>query len=292
MKRAIHHRAIDRIWCEVGRKRENAAPLPAAASSSSGSVSGTMLWPLACKALADGTWSSRDFRRRRAVRQVVETLAPMDGRHFARWIKSVRPSLLAHSTARAANAWGDPIQAPGWILGTAESWSPTSLRYLAHALWLEESGFTKPKGAAVEVGVGFGGLAAMMAAVSEVGTHLVDLPDVERAAKLQMKELGLEDFVASKVSPGEGFCFVSNYAFTELNRDLQDEYVERYARHAESGVIASNARIFSEGIGGRSNEKLVRRLHDAGLDARIVADSPMLGPSDRMCGNVLIWWKR
>lgn len=294
MKRPWRDRLLDRLWSEIGQRKELDTAPPATHSDDSGgtSVSGTMDWPLACAALVEGTWTRTDFRRRRAVRQVVETLAPSDARRFARWIRETRPNLLRDPRIRRANDWGDPLMAPSWVLGTTDAWSPTSLRYLAHALWLEESGRLPRSGTVVEIGVGFGGLAAMNAVVSDASTVLVDLPPVERAAALQMRELGLADHVLPRRLPDDEFCLVSNYAFTELTKELQDQYIDEFARHAASGVIVSNASVFSQHIGGRSDDELIACLRDAGIDASLATDAPILGPSDAMFRNTVISWRR
>lgn len=285
-------RILDRTWFEIGRRVECPGPPPTedARDSATSSVSGTMEWPRACTALADGSWTSSGFRRRRAVRQVVETLAPSDARQFAKWIRTFNPGILDDEQIRRANDWGGPLQAPSWVLGTRSAWSPTSLRYLMHALWLNKSDFVRSSGTMVEVGVGFGGLAAMAALVSRASTMMVDLPEVERAARLQMKELGLSPYVLPQSAPDADSCFVSNYAFTELSRDTQDHYIEQFARHTRCGVIVSNASMFAEGIGGRNNESLVLRLRESGIPARLLSAAPILGPSDVLCANQIIFW--
>ncbi|MGD7653431.1 MAG: hypothetical protein ACQCXQ_09480 [Verrucomicrobiales bacterium] len=292
MKRPLAHRIIDRIWSEAGDRLQDPVRPPEASGDPSevSSVSSTMEWPRACAALAAGTWTSHGFRRRKSVRQVVETLAPSDGRHFAKWIASHHPEFLNDPRVRAANDWGDPIQAPSRVLGTTRAWSPTSLRYLAHAHRLLDSRFNHARGTAVEIGVGFGGLSAMLAICHGVSTAMVDLQEVERAAALQMAELELAAHAKPNKLPEADFCLISNYAFTELPSELQDAYIDRYLRHAQSGVILSNARVFSGRIGGRSDEQLVGILQAAGVPAEIGRNPAILGPADRSCGVSLIHW--
>lgn len=291
MNRPIRERILDRVWVELASRMDDSTVPPESGETlDAGSVSSTMAWPLACAALADGIWQSSMFRRRRAVREVVETLAPSDGRYFARWIMSVRPELFEIPLVDRANNWGDPLQAPSWILGTKKPWSPTSLRYLAHALWMEMRGFTSRNATVVEVGVGYGGLGAMMAAVSGVNWVPMDLPPVLRAAEVHMKELGLDQNIRRLGQSDGMFSFVSNYAFTELSAPLQNEYIETTVRHALKGLILSNASQFASRIGGKDNQQLVTDLRKAGVDASCVWDSPLLGPSDKMFGNCVIQW--
>lgn len=152
MRRTIRARVIDRLWTSMCVRRqgggvEAAGSLPA---SCDGSVSGTMGWPAACQALASGEIAAGGFRRMKAVREVVETLAPSDGRHFAEWIRRHDGCWLDDERVVGADDWGDPIKAWHWILGTRRAFSPTTLRYFAHAIWLRDCGYVRPGGVVVE----------------------------------------------------------------------------------------------------------------------------------------------
>jgi hypothetical protein len=264
MKRPLIDRIHDRLWTITGNWLDIKRPLPSVEciAAVDGSISGTMDWPRACAALASGALTSKNFRRIHAVRQVVETLGPVDGRHFARWIRDSAPGYLTDKRVAAIDAWGNPIRWPAACLGTPRAFSPTTLRFLAHALWLKKEGFVKEGGTVVEIGVGFGGLAAMNAIVSNATTIMIDLPPVAKAAMLQMRELGLGNFASndqSKATAGD-VCFISNYAFTELSREMQDAYVDEFIRHADRGVILSNASVFAQHMRSRDNNQIIELL--------------------------------
>lgn len=166
---------------------------------------------------ASGHWQSRGFRKTRAVREVAETLGLSDARYFAISIKRNHPECLLNGGMQLSNDWGDPIQAPALILELPCGFSPTSLRYLAHALWLGQQELVKPGGLVVEIGIGFGGLAAANALVSQAKTVCFDLPEVMRAASLMMRENRLDAYLANLKDKNVDFCLISNYAFTELS---------------------------------------------------------------------------
>jgi hypothetical protein len=249
-----------------------------------------MGWLDACELLASGRISSRNFRRLLPVREVVETLAPCDGRHFAAWIRRNDRRWLEDRGIQQVDDWGDPIKAWSRILGTDRAFSPTTLRYLGHALWLKRRGYVRQGDVVVEIGVGFGGLAAANAIVSESKSVLIDLPPVCAAAALMMKENGLSSWLRDAGDFPSDYCLVSNYAFTELCRDIQQEYLEQYIRMAPRGVIVSNAAIFASGIGGRSDKELVDWLRNEGLPAVEDDGLDILSPADRACGVKLIHW--
>jgi hypothetical protein len=159
-------------------------------------------------------------------------------------------------------------------------------------LWLKKEGFVKEGGTVVEIGVGFGGLAAMNAIVSNATTIMIDLPPVAVAAMLQMRELGLGNFASndqSKATAGD-VCFISNYAFTELSREMQDAYVDEFIRHADRGVILSNASVFADHMRSRDNNQIIELLSKHGAHAKVEKNSEILCPSDRFHGNSLMHW--
>ena len=291
-RRPMTDRLQDRLWSIYSRRRGMETSAIVAAEAAQGSISGPMAWPRACAAFANGQIDSKHFRRLRAVLEVVETLAPCDGRHHAREIrKAGHASWFDHPEIRRAAAWGDPLVWPGFMLETPQAFAPTSLRYLSHALWLNTQGFIGSKSKVIEIGVGYGGLAAMNAIVSGVNTELVDLPDVSRAAIKMLDEIGMGSATRATVQPDvPADCVISNYAFTELSGELQDAMIERHIARSRHGMIASNASLFARQIGGRTDKEVIAELRSHGLSATAHSSHPLLSASDQACGCVMIIW--
>ncbi|MFN6015978.1 MAG: hypothetical protein ACK49N_00265, partial [Verrucomicrobiota bacterium] len=117
---------------------------------------------------------------------------------------------------------------------------------------------------------------------------------VAEAAMLQMKELGLGNFASidhSKAKSGD-VCFISNYAFTELSREMQDAYSDQFIRHADRGVILSNAAVFAGHMQSRDNAQIVKLLAKHGIVAIGEKISNILCPSDQYHGNSILRWKK
>ena len=209
-------------------------------------------------------------------------------------IRDFAPEYLTDQRVAAIDAWGDPIRWPGILLGTPHAFSPTTLRYLAHALWLKHEGYVKEGGKIIEIGVGYGGLAAMNALVSKATTLMVDLPPVTDAAMRQMQEIGLSDFATidiDRASTGD-ICFISNYAFTELSREMQDVYVDKLIRHTDRGVILSNAAVFADCIKGRNDDEICDLLRTLNIHCEKTHRNPILGHADIFCEVCLIRWDK
>lgn len=283
-------RIHNRLWTELSKPLTQHAPSSLhSVETSAKSISGSHPWIDVCAGYADGKITSKRLRRFDAVREIVETLGATDGRHFAKIIEMWDPLALRHEAFKAIDSWGDPIRWPGLLLGTPSPCSPTSLRYLAHALWMKRNGYIADNGEIIEIGVGFGGLAAINSWISGATTFLVDLPDVVRAATKMLKETSFTH-AAVKDPPLDGYCVISNYAFTELSASLQEMYFAKYIRSSARGVILSNAAVFAKEIGGRQDADLVSWFRREGLDARLMEDDPILCPSDHFHGNTAIVW--
>lgn len=291
--RKIWHRIHDRAWSEIGKVLSIPIGDFSANRSEEGShsISGETPWISICAAYADGAISSKDFRRNNAVRQIVETVGPVDGRFYASRVREWGPNWLTDDAISRIDAWGNPIRWPAMLLGTPHAFSPTTLRYLATALWLRKRGFIEDGSNVAEIGVGFGGLAAINAAISRVKTTLADLPQVEQAAKRMITENGFgESLSNAPKADAHHDLVISNYAFTELDSDIQQHYLERYLVKARRGVIVSNSAVFAGSIKGRTDAELVTWLNDAGIPAKIETQNELLGPSDHICGVTLIHW--
>lgn len=297
MSRMLTERVLDRLWREAGQRLGKDLHCADLAHEEDGreSISGNMPWARVCASYAHGSIESRQFRRLKAVRSVVETVGITEARHYAARIREWAAGWLDHPQVRAIDDWGDPIRCPAILLGTSRAFSPTTLRYLATALWLKRSGKLPPNSEILEIGVGFGGLAAMNALVSGSTTVLVDLPQVEQAAVRMMHELGMGEHVVRSTSLGNTDTvqlLVSNYAFSELSSSLQDDYLRDHLTRARHGAMVSNAAVFSDRIGGRTDEEIVRWLNEGGIPALMedAETQELLTQVDTLCGVHLIHW--
>ncbi len=294
MKRKLIDRIHDRLWSEVGQLLSFNSDVTNATNTvdESSSISASMPWAHLCTAFANGNLSSQNFRRSSAVRDIVETVGAVDGRFYAKQIIAWEPLWLTNPKVAEINRWGDPIRWPGLLLGISEAFSPTTLRYLATALWLKRLGLVNGETRIVEIGVGFGGLASMNALVSGATTTLVDLPQVENSAMRMLTEIGLKGHARlseGNVDPSADF-FISNYAFTELNSEIQKKYFTRYIKYSAHGMIISNSSVFAASIRGQTDHDLIEWFRAEGLAAQLETSNDLLAPGDALCGVTMIRW--
>ena len=142
--------------------------------------------------------------------------------------------------------------------------SPTILRYVKVAYELNKLFGDLSTLRIGEIGVGFGGQAAVLNKLFGVKDFVAfDLPEVLRLCEifLSRTESHLIPRLVDgrKPTPVEVDLVVSNYAFSELVRSVQDAYLENVILRAKSGYITWN-NLSSKNLDGYSLRELVRKI--------------------------------
>ena len=137
---------------------------------------------------------------------------------------------------------GNPFRYPYRGIGYC---SPTQLRYGKILSDIKSKFDTSKFRNVVEIGVGTGGLAAQITHNLKVSSYvLVDLPAVIDLTKRVLKPFSMQtnfEYVYSdKFKEGSYDFFLSNYAFSELVKEVQDFYIEKYISRASSGFMLYN----------------------------------------------------
>jgi hypothetical protein len=168
--------------------------------------------------------------------------------------------------------------------------NPTTLRYLAVGSDLL-SFFDNRKEILniVEVGTGYGGQFLVCDSLFELHSYtMYDLPEVQ---ELNRRYVGLFEYKTKirfgdiyNVEVGQFDLFLSNYAFSELPRGVQLEYLEKVMCNAKHGYVTMNSGL--RNLTGRSTDKLSCEEILAQIPgASILNEEPLSGPD-----NYLIVW--
>jgi putative sugar O-methyltransferase len=203
-----------------------------------------------------------DFRANKHYRQIVETVSAEDGLKMHKALSNEAIQEIVLGSERA-----DRIGNPKTIKVDGKSISPTTLRY---GLTLSDVIAEFPDFSNVEsiceIGVGYGGLARLICELHarESGSlsryRMFDLPEVLQLARRYLEHFHLhprfEYMTKSQVGTrnSDQYDFlVSNWAFSELSRDLQVEYLDKVIRKAKAGYLIMNTGLDgrSVGYGGR-----------------------------------------
>ena len=164
-------------------------------------------------------------------------------------------------------------------------YSPNALKYLKVYLDLRNLFGDLSSFKISEIGVGFGGQASVINQLNKpISFHLYDIPPV----------LNLTSRVLNKLHSGGNFYFmdgrhpesfnsdllISNDAFSELSREIQDQYLEKVVLNARRGYITWNS-WSSTHLGGHSLAEIVRLIPNS----QIMPEKPLTGKE-----NAIIVW--
>jgi hypothetical protein len=247
------------------------------------SISDDGSYPDFCQRAADDSKLFAGFRSNPAYLTILEHVSRTQGRAYLNEVlrdcelTSRLPALIAKDDL------GGPLQIRYPGVGLV---SPTTLRYVKvladlRRLFGDLNGFT-----IAEIGVGYGGQCRTIAGMYELSSYeLFELPFVNALAKRFLRESGVLEtplhFHDGRTPPRvESDLVISNYAFSELTRDIQEVYFERVVKHASRGYLTYNhiSPAFFETM---TAEEFTARIPGASMEPEV----PLTYP-----GNVVVVW--
>lgn len=219
------------------------------------------------------------FRSHPAYREVLE--------HVPHYLAIQYSSLLKHKlsyskTLEKIDRFGTPWKYHYRLFGEV---SPTALRYCYFTEIISELLPGVDFKSICEIGGGFGGqILALSDRFQLEKVTLVDIPSALSLTSRFLNSVGI-DFELYLNSPDQANernfdLLISNYAFSELNRQYQDWYLENYVLRAKSGFILWNNLSFIE-LDGYPLDSLISIIPGA----RKVPEVPL-----SFEGNTIIFW--
>ena len=228
------------------------------------------------------------FRRKYNYREILEHLTYHDGKRYLDYLNLNYPEWKSRLSQFVLN---DRIGSPRTFkfqgIGPV---SPTTLRYIAVAHDIEKLfGFEKISNV-VEIGGGYGGQFSVLQNFKKFSTYQIfDLPEVQELISRFINELGVEQ-AKFPLYPPKNFenesidLVISNYAFSELPREVQEIYLESICKFAKNGFFLMNSGL--NNYSGRSKGKLkLEEIREKIPNLRIAPENPSTGPD-----NYLLYW--
>lgn len=218
---------------------------------------------LCTRAAADATIFD-GFRREPVYVQTLEHVTEQQGAEYLRVIQRDSPHLLTEflDLCRTNDRFGSPTtyEYPG--IGVI---SPVTLRYLKVVSDLERHFGDLTDKRVIEIGVGYGGQCSLVAQRWRIDRYvLVDLEPALALARRYLTELGVVeglDFTPPEsLLAGDHDLCISNYAFSELTRDVQDRYARLAASSSSRGYLTCNFISDLHGLDSWSRDEL-EHLH-------------------------------
>jgi hypothetical protein len=221
------------------------------------------------------------FRRNPGYTQMLEHVSETQGKEY---LAALSPNGRA-AGALAEAAKNDTIGGPAVMRLTSElTISPTTLRYLKVADDLERLFGGLENFNMIEIGVGYGGQCRIIDSLFKINSYtLVDLRPVLNLASEFLAHFPLRSSVRfltmNELAPRGYDLAISNYAFTELHRSVQETYFSKILRDTPRGYITYN-NIASSSFKTLTPNELCTRLN-----GRVVPEVPLTHPN-----NCIIVW--
>ena len=225
----------------------------------------------------------KKFRRAITIIGVIDLVSIDQGFDYIREIEKIDSWKRSYKSAiEAVDSIGDPRT---YKFGQYGTFSPTLIRYLKVHLDLTKLFGDLSLLSVSEIGIGFGGQASLMNKLGGYKSYdFFDLPPVLRLAQRFLEATGtlrLNQFHDGRNPVAiESDLVISNYAFSELSREIQKAYLDRVILKAERGYITWNNLSAAE-LDGFSIAELVRMIPNS----EIMEESPYTGR-----GNVILFW--
>ena len=244
------------------------------------------LYPQFCQTAANDLRVFNTFRRHPVYNKVLEHITRDQGEAYLAIIEKAveKDSGLLDDIDRFKE--NDRVGKPRvYAYPSIGEISPTTLRYIKVLMDLKER-FSSLDGFRVcEIGVGYGGLCRIVDSSFAVKTYcLVDLKPVLLLAQRYLEHFIIRSMLEYKtmneMEPREFDLVISNYAFSELPRSIQDVYMEKAILRAKRGYITYNE-ILPPEVETYHRDELVDMIPGA----RILDEVPLTGPN-----NCIIVW--
>lgn len=229
-----------------------------------------------------------DFRRKYDYREILEHVTYTQGKSYLEQIQEYSPQNYIEliEKNKANDLFGNPYeyQYPG--VGRV---SPTTLRYISTAIDIFETIRLNKESVVAEIGVGYGGQAAILERMYGIRNYSAfDLPSVIQLSNVYLNSVNSKlKFTSSGLSSDKNTTWdvvISNYAFSELHRDLQLSYIEHVIEKSKSGYMIMNSG--RSNITGRSEGKLsLNEIRNYIPNLQVKEEVPLTGPD-----NYIIYW--
>jgi len=212
-----------------------------------------------------------------------------DGEMFAKYIEYKASKLDKYlEKCQRLDVLGSPPLTDYEGLG---KFTATTLRYIFHADQILNH-FKLPEGAIiVEIGAGFGGQSHVLQTLHPCSKYYIyDLPEPEALISTVVSALGWDNVQCLPINaplPEERVdLLISNYAYSECDREMQLSYFERAIKKADRGYMIYNQIASGYGIDSISIAEFVDLLKKNGFKPR-VSKELFAG-----AGNSLILWNK
>lgn len=243
-----------------------------------------------CQKAVNEQWYFDNFRSLHDYTQIIEIEC---GHAFADFLqKNASKEVLAKlCDFEKLDQIGNPLTRQ-YYQGLGD-FSGATLRYIVVAEQIKQL-FSLPKNAKiVEIGAGFGGQCYILSHLQSFSDYyIIDLPEVEPLIKRVINALQVKNVTYSseehKILEDDIDLVISNYSFSECDRQTQEDYFERVIKKSKRGYIIYNQiayRVF--GLDSLSPLEFVAMLQKNNMNPKLYSERVATAKD-----NVLIVWDK
>ena len=230
--------------------------------------------------------SFENFKRQYSYRDILEHVSREQGSEYLAVLTDRNDGLLERGlkSVLVSDEIGNPIKFK--YAEYSSPLSPTTLRYLKVASDLQLL-FGTDLGNVAEIGVGYGGQTLVNDQLLHVQTaKLFDLPFVnklvERYLNSHLLSGAYRTTVINQEVPSKYDLVISNYAFSEMPKNLQVSYIAKVLAQSSAGYLTMNSGLSQERSVGKLLLAELRQLLP-GFD--VLEENPLTSQ-----GNYVIVW--
>jgi len=240
---------------------------------------------LICKLAVDHDDIFKVFKRAKDYRVVLEHSSEKQGQLYLNIIKKEESLLKYFSIFKENDKFGCPLKY-NYDIGI---FSPTTLRYIKVLMDLKIFFKDLNDLNIIEIGVGYGGQCKIISDVFKPASYsMVDLYLVLQLAKKYLSNFNVQNVIyltPQQINNKKSYDLViSNYAFSEIEKSLQDDYIQNILAFSKRGYLTCNYDGISAPDSPYNKEELFRIL-SRWHSVEITDEEPKTGQN-----NFIIKW--
>lgn len=246
------------------------------------SISDDQAYPQVCLTASNSYRHFNRFRRNPIYTLILEHVTKIHGQAYLEVVSEDCEIFSAIEEFRKNDRYGGPrtFNYPG--VGKI---SPTTLRYVKVLCDLKRLFQTLDGMRICEIGVGYGGQCRVLNVYFQPTSYC--LIDIQPALALTRRYLdnfllpsALTYLTVNELTCQEYDLVISNYAFSELRRDIQEAYLHKVVLNSRRGYITFNDIAPSE-FGSISSNELLALIPGA----KIINEVPLTHPNNK----IIVW---
>jgi len=252
------------------------------------SISDNNAYPEFCRKAAKNPKIFNNFKQDPIYSEILEHATYNQGKVYLNIVRKQTPEFLyLLNLFRQNDRIGNPKL---FAYEDAGLFSPTTLRYMKVASDLKKLFGSLDDLRIIEIGGGYGGQCTIIHQIFKPKSYtIVDLPGPLALTAKYLQKQQIHTVVLqqpNQVKPNETYdLIISNYAFSECNRAVQEEYITKILGKSKKGYLTNNWTNESPKLNSYTKSQLIAKLQSMRKNCRVLPEVPLTHANN----YILIW---